>query len=326
MGSTFYLARRDFLAVLAAFAMGVPPRAWAQQTYRLGVLSGRGRGEPNFLAFFDELSHFGVVEGEHLAVDPRGFESSEDRFALVAKELVTSGINAVLAAGDAAIAAAQSASRTVPILGISDDMVGAGLVRSLTRPGSNVTGVSILSTELNSKRLEILAEAFKDARRIAVLADPRITTPMHVKMLRDVARPRNLDLMLYEASTSEQIIPAVDAASKAGAQAMNVLASPLFSFNSRRITDRMLEVRLPAIFQWPEIAEEGGLLAYGPRITRVYRQMAAQLVKLMHGSKPEELPIEQPTVFEFVANLKTASTMGITLPHSLLTRTDVVIE
>jgi putative ABC transport system substrate-binding protein len=278
------------------------------------------------LAFFDELGRFGVVEGQRLVVDPRGFESSDARFGMVAKELVTSGIDALLAAGDSAIAAAQSATRSVPILGISDDMVGAGFVRSLTRPGGNVTGVSILSTELNSKRLQLLAEAFIDARRIAVLADPRITTPVHVKMLRDVAHGRNLDLMVYEAAISEEIIPAVDAASKAGAQAMNVLASPLFSFNSRRITNRMLEVRMPAIFQWPEIAEEGGLLAYGPRITRVYRQMATQLVKLMHGLKPEELPIEQPTVFEFVANLKTAGTMGMTLPPSLLTRADEVIE
>jgi putative ABC transport system substrate-binding protein len=211
-------------------------------------------------------------------------------------------------------------------LGISDDMVGAGLVRSLTRPGGNVTGVSILSTELNSKRLELLAEAFKDARRIAVLADPRITTPMHMNMLRDVAHSRNLDLMVHEAATSEEIAPAIDTASKVGAQAMNVLASPMFSFNSRLIVDRTLKVRMPAIFQWPETAEEGGLLAYGPRITRVYRQMATQLVKLMHGSRPEELPIEQPTVFEFVANLKTANAIGVTLPSTLLTRADEVIE
>jgi putative ABC transport system substrate-binding protein len=261
-----------------------------------------------------------------LAVDPRGFESSEDRSSTLAKEIVTSGVDAVLAAGDAAIAAAQSATRVVPILGISDDMVGGGLVRSLTRPGGNVTGVSILSTELNSKRFELLAEACKDASRIAVLADPRITTAIHVKMLGDVAHSRNLDLMVYEAATSEQIVPAVDAASKAGAQAVNVLASPMFSFNSRRIVDRTLEVRIPAIFQWPETAEEGGLLAYGPRITRVYRQMATQLVKLMHGSRPEELPIEQPIVFEFVANLKTASAIGVTLPPTILARADEVIE
>jgi putative tryptophan/tyrosine transport system substrate-binding protein len=121
-------------------------------------------------------------------------------------------------------------------------------------------------------------------------------------------------------------VPAVIAASTAGVQAINVLAAPVFSFNSRRIVDQVAALRLPAIYQWPERAEEGGLLAYGPRITRMYRQMAAQLTKLMHGAKPVDLPVEQPTVFELVANLKTAKALGLTVPPSLLARADEVIE
>jgi ABC-type uncharacterized transport system substrate-binding protein len=271
------MKRREFVA-LAVAGVAWPVTARAQQVYRLGILSGRSRQEPNFLAFFDELRQFGIIEGQHLAVDLRGFESREDQFPTLARELVASGANTILAAGDPAIPAAIAATRTLPILGISDDMVGARLVRSLTRPGGNITGISILSTELNTKRLELLSEVLKDARRIALLCDPRITSPAHLKVLRDAANSRGLELTVYEAASPEQIVPAIDAASKAAAQEMNVLATPLFSFNSSQIVDRAAALRLPAMYQWPEIAEQGGLLAYGPRITRMYRQMAGQLV------------------------------------------------
>jgi ABC-type uncharacterized transport system substrate-binding protein len=320
------MRRRSFISILAASTVTLPVTAQAQLAYRLGILSGRGRGEPNFVAFFDELRQFGIVEGEHLTVDPRGFEIREDQFPALAIELVAAGVNAVVAAGDAAIGAARAATRSVPILGISDDMVGAGLVRSLARPGGNITGVSILSTELNSKRLELLMEALKDARPIALLSDPRITSPKHLQSLRNVARSHGVELAVYEAATPEEIVPAIDAASKGGAQAMNVLATPLFSFNSRRVVDRAAALRLPAIYQWPEIADNGGLLAYGPRITRMYRQMARQLIKLMRGAKPADLPVEQPAVFELVANLKTARAIGLDLQGTFLTRVDVLIE
>jgi putative tryptophan/tyrosine transport system substrate-binding protein len=318
--------RREFISLLGASAAAWPLAAQAQQIYRLGILTGRSRQEPNFLAFFEELRQLGIIEGQHLTVDSRGLESREERFPAIAIELVASGVNALLVAGDAAINAAQASTRTVPILGISDDMLGAGLVRSLARPGGNITGVSILATELNGKRLELLMDAFKDARRISILSDPRITTPNHLKNLRDAAQSHGVELTVHEASTPEGIAPAIQGASKAGAQAMNVLASPLFSFNNRLVVDQIALLRLPAIFQWPEIAEDGGLLGYGPRITRMYRQMARQLVKLMHGVKLADIPVEQPTVFELVVNLKTAHAMDLHLPEPFLTRADEVIE
>jgi putative ABC transport system substrate-binding protein len=319
------MRRREFIAALGG-AAAWPIAARAQQGYRLGILSGRTRQEPNFMAFFDELRQFGVLEGQQLTVDSRGLNNREDRFPALATELVASGVDCILGAGDAAIKAALAASRTIPILGISDDMVGAGLVRSLASPIGNITGVTVLATELNGKRLEILMEAFKDARQMAVLSDPRITTPKHLNTLRDAAHSNGVDLAAYEAATPEEIIPAIDAASKAGAQALNVLATPLFSFNSRRIVEHTMTKRLPAIYQWPEIAEEDGLLAYGPRITQMYRQMARQLVKLMHGTKPADIPVEQSTVFTLVANLKTAQAMGLDLPATFLARADEVIE
>jgi len=279
-----------------------------------------------FVSLFDELRQLGIIEGNHVTVDPRGFGSREERFPALAIELVASGVNALLVAGDAAINAAQASTRTIPVLGISDDMLGAGLVRSLARPSGNLTGVSILATELNGKRLELLMDARNDARHIAVLSDPRITTAKHLKILRDAAQSRGVELVVYEVATPEGITPAIESASKAGAQAMNILATPLFSFNSRRIIDQTASLRLPAIYQWPETAEDGGLLAYGPRITRMYRQMARQLVKLMHGAKLADVPVEQPTVFELVANLKTAHAMGLQLPEPFLSRADEVIE
>ena len=135
------MKRRAFITLLGGGVVAWPLAVRAQQAYRLGVLSGRGRREPNFVAFFDELRQFGIVEGQHLSVDPRGFETGEDRFPALAIEFVASGVSVILAAGDAAISAAQAATQSISILGISDDMVGAGLVRSLTRPGGNITGV-----------------------------------------------------------------------------------------------------------------------------------------------------------------------------------------
>jgi putative tryptophan/tyrosine transport system substrate-binding protein len=319
------MQRREFITMVGG-AAAWPLGAHAQQAFRLGILSGRGRREPNFVAFFDELRQFGIIEGQQLIIDPRGLESREEQFPALALELVASGVNVILSAGDAAIRAAQAASRTIPILGISDDMVGAGLVRSLANPRGNITGVSILSTELNGKRLEFLLEVFKDARQMAVLSDPRITTPNHLNILRDYARSHGVELTVYEAATPNEIVPAIDAASKAGAQALNVLATPLFSFNSRRIVEQTTTLHMPAIYQWPEIVEDGGLLAYGPRISRMYRQMARQLIKLMHGATPADLPIEQPTVFELVLNMKTAKALGIAIPPTLLARADEVIE
>src|SRR5262249_1030950 len=154
-----------------------------------------------------------------------------------------------------------------------------------------------LSSELNAKRLDLVVEALTNAHRIAVLSDPRITTPDQLKVLRNGAQLHGIELVGYEASTPEQIVPAIELASKEGAQGVNVLATPLFSFNSQRIVDSMAVLHLPAIYQWPEIAEDGGFLAYGPRLTRMYQQMARQLIKLMHGVNVAELPVEQPTVF-----------------------------
>jgi putative tryptophan/tyrosine transport system substrate-binding protein len=319
------MKRREFIAGLGAAAW--PVLAQAQQpgrTYRIGGLAAAPRTDGRYVALFDELRRAGFAEGQNLLI--AGWEDRPDQFAERAAELVRSKVDAIFCGGgNVAIRAAQQATATVPIVGMTDDMVGSGLVRSFARPGANTTGVSILASELDVKRLQILHELFPSARRIAVLADP--TTISTREQLAGAARGVGLDLVRFEASSRDEIGRALDALALSKVEAINVLASPILFSNRRLIIDRAAGLRLPAIYQWPEMAEEGGLLAYGPRNVQVLREMVARLlVKVLQGAAPAELPIEQPTKFELVINLKTAKEIGVTIPDALLVRADKVIE
>jgi putative ABC transport system substrate-binding protein len=189
-----------------------------------------------------------------------------------------------------------------------------------------LTGISILATELDGKRQEILMELVPASRHMAALADPSATEPPQLETLRNAAAMRGFELSIYPVRDPEEIAAAVDGAQASGATALNVLASPVLNANRKIILDRSAAARLPAIYQWPETAEEGGLVAYGPRFTMVFRQLARQLVKLLHGVKPADIPVEQPTRFGLVVNLKTATALGLTVPPSILARADEVIE
>jgi putative tryptophan/tyrosine transport system substrate-binding protein len=279
-----------------------------------------------WVPFFDEVRQQGFIEGQNLAVDRRGFDARYDQFPALAAELVNAGPDAILCGGDAAIRAAQAASAKIPIVAITDDMVGAGLVRSLARPGGNTTGVSILAADLDGKRQEVLLEFLPAARRLAVLSDAQNNTPAQLQALLDAARARGVELSIHRVERNEDIGPAIDAAKAGGAAALNVLASPLLHGNRRAIIARTAELRLPAIYQWPDTAQEGGLLAYGPRFAEVFRQLARQLVKVLRGANPADLPVEQPTQFELAVNLRTAKAIGLEFSPELLVRADSVIE
>jgi putative ABC transport system substrate-binding protein len=229
--------------------------------------------------------------------------------------------------GDAAIRAAQKATTTIPILAGSDDMVGAGLVNSMARPGGNTTGVSILATELDGKRQEILIEAVPGLRRMAALADPNRTPVVKLDALQEAARIRNIELSVHRVASGAEIAAAIDMARESGAEALNVLASPMLYASRQLIMDRVAALRLPSMYQWPEEAEEGGLLGYGPRLIDTYRELVTgHPVKLLRGVKPADIPIEQPTKFELVINLKTANALSLTVPETLLARADKLIE
>ena len=319
--------RRAVLGAAALTALGLD-RVVAQEsnrTYRLGILAGSPRGAPRSGTVIDELAKAGFVEGRNLIVDWRLQGSPEQTAASVA-ELVRLAPDVLLAAGTPGMAAAQAATRTIPILGVADDMVASGLVRSLARPGGNLTGISILASELDGKRQEILMELVPASRHIAALADPSTKGPAELEGLRSATAARGVELSIYPARGPEEIVAAIDAAQAAGATALNVLASRILDTNRKIILERSAALRLPAIYQWPEMAEEGGLAAYGPRYTKMLRQLARQVLKVVRGAKPADLPVEQPTEFELVINLKTASALGLTIPPSILARADEVIE
>jgi len=199
-------------------------------------------------------------------------------------------------------------------------------VESLAHPGVNTTGISILATELDGKRQELLTDLVPSARHIAALADPGVTRPEQLRALEDAARKQGIELSVYLASKPEEILPAIEAARASGAQALNVLASTLLNANRRPIIERAAALKLPAIYQWPDMAEAGGLAAYGPNFNKIGRQRARQLVKLLQGTKPGDIPVEQPDKFELVINLRTAKAVGLVVPPAILDLANEVIE
>src|SRR5262245_12129832 len=320
--------KRRTLLIAASGVLAAPLAAFAQKEriYRIGILSYGPREAPNFVALFDELRSLGFAEGRNLVVAGGGFGLRDGELAAAAAALVNSAPDAIFSTGPLPTRAAQAATRTIPILAISDDMVADGLVPSMAHPGSNTTGVSILGPELDGKRQDILIEALPGARRMAALADPQVSTPSHLEALKEGARRRGVELLVQSARTPQEIAPAMNAANADGAKAINALATPLFFFNARSVIERAAALRLPAVYQWPEMVEQGGLLGYGPRITEVFRQLARLLAKVLRGAKPGDLPVEQPTKFELVVNLKTAKALGLKVPQSLLLRAEKVIE
>jgi putative ABC transport system substrate-binding protein len=322
------MKRREFIALTGA-SIALPFAAMAQEpgrTYRVGGLSSGPRDAPVHVAMFDELRRLGFIEGQNLTIVWRVYALHIDMIPEFAAELVKSKVDVFYASGDA-VRVAQQATATIPILGVTRDMVGQGLVNSLARPGDNTTGVSVLATELDGKRQEILIEAMPGLRRMAILADTKATRSQDLQALQDAAHARGLEVSVHRVASVEEIAAIIEAAKASGAEALNVLSAPVLYGNRQVIIDRTAALRLPAIYPWAEEAEEGGYLAYGPRIIQIYRELVAQqLVKLLRGVKPADIPVEQPTKFELVINLKTANTMGITVPATLVARADKVIE
>jgi putative ABC transport system substrate-binding protein len=321
------MRRREFIA-LASGAVAWPKGVHAQQaavpSYRLAVLLPLP--EEAMRPFFDEMRQLGFEEGRNLVIDRRGFGVRYERFPALAAEMLKAGPSAFICAGDAAIRAAQTATSTIPIVAVTDDMVGSGLVRSLAMPGNNTTGVSFLVGDLDAKRQEILIGSVPDVHRIAALVDVQSTPAFRTKLLEDAAQRRGIALMIQRVERTDEIGPAIERAKTEGAKALNVLASPLLHVSRQVIIARTSALRLPAIYQWPDTAREGGLLAYGPSLSELMRVWARQVIKVLRGANPAGLAVEQPTKFELVINLKTAKALGVTIPQSLLLRADEVIQ
>jgi putative tryptophan/tyrosine transport system substrate-binding protein len=324
------MRRRDFITLLGGAAAAWPFATRAQEagrSYRIGVLSSGPRSSPLMDAMFDELRRVGFIEGQNLTIDWRQYLARIDLIPAFADELVKAHVDVIVVTGDTAIRAVQRATETIPILATTDDMVGSGLVKSLARPGGNTTGTSILAADLDGKRQEILIEAVPGLRRMAVLADSNTTASLRLQALQDAASAHGVELSIHRIIKAEEIPTALDAAKASGAAALNVLSAPILFSSRHIIMQRVAALHLPAIYQFPEEADEGGFVAYGPRVVQMFRElMAPRLVKLLRGAKPADIPVEQPTKFELVINLKTAGALGVTVPETLLARADKVIE
>jgi len=323
------MRRREFIALTVGATAIWPFASAAQQTgrvYRLGVLAPFPREEPASLPFFNELRRRGFIEGQNLTIDYRFFGPHVDLISEYAAELVKDRADVIWGAGGAAMRATQQATKMIPIFGMADDMVGEGLVDSLARPNGNTTGLSIFAGELDGKRQEILIEVVPGLRRIAALADVNATPVSKLDVLREAARARNIELSIHRVTGGEEIAAAIGMAQASGAAALNVLASPMFFGNRKLIMDHVAALRLPAIYQWPDTAEEGGFIAYGPRFAKLFELLAQQAAKLFRGIKVADIPVEQPTKFELAINLRTAKALGVELPATLLGRADEVID
>jgi putative tryptophan/tyrosine transport system substrate-binding protein len=315
------------LASLAAFTL---PRALAQagkEPRRIGVLGigGVAGGSTMELGLVEGLRAQGYVQGRDIVLDARWGGGRTEGLAALAGQLVAIKPSVIVTSGTQATQAALAADPDVPIVALLGDTVGSGFAAQLGRPGGRLTGVSFLSTPLNAKRLELLAAVLPRGSAVLNLCDPG-TYSVTAETMQAAARSLGLVSHVAYAGTPQEIETAFVAARRLRVTGINVLASPFLHGNRARIIELAATARLPAIYQWPQSARDGGLLAYGPSTGTAHQQLAALVARILGGAKAGDLPIEQPTKFELVINLKTAKAIGVTIPQSLLLRADEVIQ
>lgn len=308
----------------------MPLTARAQQAGsvpRLVVLFASPRGASHIAAFFDELQVQGFIEGKNLQIDG-SYGQSDQQVSEFMAAMVKSPPDVVFTTGDNATRITHQLLPDVPIVGLSADLIATGLVRSFSRPGGRVTGHSLINPELDGKRQDILIEAVPGARKLALLLDRNagIATAAYLAALEGTTRARGIEPLIFEVRTPDDIPPAMVAIKASKAAGLNVLSSPMFSANRRILIERAAALQLPAIYEWPEMVEEGGLLAYGSRLTGIFRQVARQVVKVLRGASPADIPVEQATTFELAINLQTAHAIGHEIPPGLVLRADRLIE
>jgi putative ABC transport system substrate-binding protein len=276
------------------------------------------------------LRERGYIEGQNIAIEFRYAERKRDRYPELAAELVRLKVDILLVTGGYPVMrAAKNATKTIPIvmMGSGIDPVEAGLVESLARPGGNVTGITILTTELGGKRLELFKEAVPRLARVAVIYDPGVPNHvLHLKEVQTAARPLGLTVRSWEVRGADDFEKVFAALSKERLDGLYVPPGPLHTTNRNRIVDFALKSRLPSIYSNSEFVDAGGLMSYGADIADSYRRVAYFVDRILKGAKPADLPVEQPTKFELVINLKTAKQIGVTIPQSVLYRADKVIK
>src|SRR3954447_19225162 len=329
------MKRRDFIAAIGG-AAAVWPFAVHAQEPAMPVIGYLGIGSPDtevsLAAFRQGLSEAGYTEGQSVTIHYRWAEGNPERFPALAAELVMLKVHVILTAGGTLAAiAAKRATATIPIVFTAvGDPVEEGLVANLARPGGNVTGFSVTLPDLIGKFLELIKEAVPGASRVALLVKPDAmpdgAREVRLKEAEASARALGVKLQIFEARRREDFDGVFSDMSKARADALVVWPTPLFQLERRRLSDLAAEHRLPAVFPFKNYVEAGGLMSYGPNPPDLSRRAAIYVGKILKGTKPSDLPVEQPTKFELVINLKTAKALGIVVPASLLARADEVIE
>lgn len=324
------MRRREFIAGFGSALAASPISAYAQQTdgiRKIGLLwpAATPPAPPRLEAFREGLRDGGFIEGQNVIVELRYAQRGPQQLTEFAAEFVRMKVDVIQANGDLAPRVAQQATTSIPIVVISDDVEGAGLIASLSRPGANTTGLTILSPELSAKRLEALNEVVPGLSRVAALWDPT-TGRSQVAMTEAAAKPLNIKVQLIEVSRREDLAAAFDAARKQDAQAVNVFSSPVLAALHREIITLAEVYRLPAIYQWREHVQAGGLLAYGPSLGGVWRQVGGITSRILKGAKPSDLPVELPTKLELAVNIRTAKALNLAIAPSILVRAEEVVE
>jgi ABC-type uncharacterized transport system substrate-binding protein len=324
------ITRRVFVSNLAGGIVVGPFAAQAQQAAKIARVGYLGGGSgPVDRAFLQGLRDLGYVEGRNLVIEYRSAEGNSERLHAVAAELVALKVDVLVAPSTVAALAAKQATSTLPIVSVAIP-VTSGLVTSLARPGGNVTGLAFFSPELVGKCLEQLKQAVPGVSRVAALWQPG-GQGQHVEedMLKGVeaaARALGVRLQYVEARGPENFDRAFSEMTRARAGALTVLPFNMFFNERRRLVDLATKNLLPAVYPWREFVEDGGLLSYGLNVADLFRRAAAYVDRILKGTKPGDLPVEQPTKFEFVINIKTAKALGLTVPQSVLVRADEIIQ
>jgi len=325
------MRRRELL--LLATAMTASARSLRAQQRAMPVIGFLNTGSPDtdlpfVVAFRQGLGDAGFVEGQNVAMEHRWAEGHYDRLPVLVGELVSRKVDVIAAGGDAAVIAAKGATSTIPIVFFNGgDPLAMGLIASLAHPGGNLTGFSTFAAELLPKRLELLSELASQARVIAMLVNPSDpNAERFINEMEQVARAKGVNLRILKAGTEGEIDDAF--ASLVQLRADGLIVSPNAFFVSRREQLVALATRyaVPAIYSRRQFATAGGLISYGSSLTAVYRRMGIYAGKILNGAKPADLPVQQPSIFQLVVNLKTAKALGLTIPPSILARADEVIE
>ena len=322
--------RRKLIVALVAGAFTVPRATVAQQqgkVWRIGILAQLSGPNTNIEAFLEGLRSLGYVEGRNLSIEYRWAAGTRGRLPDMAAELVRLKPDIIVAQATGPVAAAKSATSTIPIVmtGASDP-VGSSLVASLAHPGGNVTGMSIQSTDLAAKDLQLARELVPKATRVAVLTDKSITAALFIEQIQAATKKLGITLVVQYANEAGALDSSMAAIQRARVQALIVQHTTFTDSHRQRIVELVAQHRLPAIFGSRAFVDAGGLMSYGPSLAEIFRRAAYYVDRIFKGAKPADLPVEQPTVFEMVINMKTARALGLKISNSILVQASTVIE